>query len=104
MPTEETGETSLRTDCLNFDVCLCIQSEKQISIKGRNWDYLLCGILDPVAVQDWRTFPSLIANLLLQLVRDISAVCYQRYEKSFEQQKGPNINVCSAEENLEEEL
>jgi len=25
MHTEETGETRVRTDCLNFDVSLCIQ-------------------------------------------------------------------------------
>ena len=30
---------------------------------------------------------------------------YERYEKRLEQQKGrPNVNVCAAEENLEEEL
>jgi len=63
-----------------------------------------CGILDPATVQDCTSFPSLIRNLLLQLVRDIIyEVCYQRYEKRFEQQKGrPNVNVCVAEENLEE--
>jgi len=39
-------------------------------------------------------------------VRDIiNGVCYQRYEKRLEQQEGrPNVNVCGAEENLEEEL
>jgi len=39
-------------------------------------------------------------------VRDIiNGVCYQRYEKHLEQQKGrPNVNTCAAEENLEEEL
>jgi len=37
-------------------------------------------------------------------MRDIiNGVCYQRYEKRHEQQKGrPNVNVCGAEENLEE--
>jgi len=40
-----------------------------------------CGILDPAAVQDCTKFGSLIANVLLQLVRDIiNGVCYQRYE------------------------
>jgi len=35
----------------------------------------------------------------------INGVCYQRYEKPLEEQKGrPNVNVCAAEENLEEEL
>jgi len=40
------------------------------------------------------------------LVRDIiNGLCYQRYEKRIEQQKGrPNVNICVAEENLEEEL
>jgi len=39
-------------------------------------------------------------------VRDIiNGVCYQRYQKYLEQQKGrANVNVCAAEENLEEEL
>jgi len=59
-----------------------------------------CGILDPAAVQDCTKCPSLITNVLLQLVRDIiNGVCYQRYEKCLEQQKGhPNVNVCDAEE------
>jgi len=94
MPTEETGETRVRTDCLNFDVSPCIQLKKQISIRGRrHWDYTFCGILDPVAIQDYTKFPSLITNVLLQLVRDVSnGVCYQRYEKRFEQQKcSPDI-------------
>jgi len=46
-------------------------------------------------------------SLLLQLVREIiNGVCYQRYEKGLEQQKGrTNVNVCAAEEkNSEEEL
>jgi len=65
-----------------------------------------CGISDPAAVQDCTKFPSLITNVLLQLVRDIiSGVCYQRYEKRLEQQKGrPDVNVCVGEESLEEEL
>jgi len=30
-------------------------------------------------------------------------VCYQHYENRLEQEKGrPNVNVCTAEENLEE--
>jgi len=41
MPLEETGETRVRTDCLNFDDSLCIQIKKQISIRGRRqWDYI----------------------------------------------------------------
>jgi len=37
-------------------------------------------------------------------MRDIIyEVCYQRYKKCFEQQKGrPNVNVCVAEEILKE--
>jgi len=35
----------------------------------------------------------------------INGVCYQRYEKRLGQQKGrPDVNVCAAEEHLEEEL
>jgi len=39
-------------------------------------------------------------------VRDIiNETCYQCYEKRLEQQKGrPKVGVCTAEENLEEEL
>jgi len=37
-------------------------------------------------------------------MRDIkNGVCYQRYEKRLEKQKGlPNVNVCTAEKKLEE--
>jgi len=35
MPVEETGETRVKTDCLNFNVSLCIQIKKQLSIRGR---------------------------------------------------------------------
>jgi len=34
MPTEETGETKVRTDCLNFNVSLFIQIKKQYSIRA----------------------------------------------------------------------
>ena len=41
MPIDETSETRVKTDCLNFDVSLCIQIKKQISIRGRrHWDYI----------------------------------------------------------------
>jgi len=65
-----------------------------------------CGILDPAAVQDCTKFPSLITNVLVQLVKDIiNGVCYQRYEKRLEQQKGrPNVEGGPVEENLEERL
>jgi len=65
-----------------------------------------CGILDPAAVQDCIKFPSLITNVLVQLVKDtIYRVCFQRCEKPLEQQKGrPSVKVCPAEENLEERL
>jgi len=44
MPTEETGETRVSIDCLNFDVPVCIQITKQISIRGRwHWDYIFVG-------------------------------------------------------------
>jgi len=44
MPIEETGETRVRTDCLNFDVSLRIQIKKTISIRGRrHWDYIFVG-------------------------------------------------------------
>jgi len=47
----EIGKTRVRTNCLNFDVSLCIQVLKN-SIRRRYWDYIFCGILDPAAVQD----------------------------------------------------
>jgi len=58
------------------------------------------GIFDPPTTQECTKFPSLLTNVLLQLARDvINRVCYQRYEKRLEQQKGrPNVNVCAAEE------
>jgi len=57
-------------------------------------------------VQDCTKFPSSLTNVLLQLVRDvINIICYQRYKNRLEQQKGrPNVNVCTAEQNLEEKL
>ena len=63
-------------------------------------------IIDPVAIEDCTKCPSLITNILLQLVRDvINGICYQHYEKRLEQQKSrPDVKVCAAEENLEEEL
>jgi len=45
MPTEKTGGIRERLIvCLNFDVFLCIQIKKQISIRGRrHWDYIFVG-------------------------------------------------------------
>jgi len=106
MPTEEADETRVRTDCLNFDVSLCTPIKKQISVTGRRyWDYIFCGILDPVAAQDCAKFPSLLTNLLSQLlIHIINGVCCQRCEKRLEQHSRPNVNVCAAEATLEEEL
>ena len=98
MPIEETVETRVRTDCLNFDSSQCIQIEKQLSITGRTyWDYTFMG--------DFRSHCSsrlhkisyfnLITNVLLHFVRDITyGVCWQRYEKRLEQKNGRrNVNV-----------
>ena len=65
------------TDGLNFDVSLCIQIKKQISIRGRrHFGYIFYGTLDPAAVQDCTQFLSLITNVLLQLVSNIiNRVC-----------------------------
>jgi len=39
MPIEEIREIRIMTDC--FDVSVCIQSKKRISIRGRrHWDYI----------------------------------------------------------------
>ena len=103
-------EKTLRPPCVPSWLRACslrIQIKKQFSIRSRShWDYIFCGIFDPTAVLDCTKFFSLITNVLLQLVRDIiNGVCYQRYQKYLEQQKGrANVNVCAAEENLEEEL
>jgi len=55
-----------------------------------------------------RLFSTSAFRVLLQLVRvrdTIHGVCYQCYDKRFEQQKGrPNVNACVAEKNFEEEL
>jgi len=46
------------------------------------------GNSDPAAVQHCTKYPSLLANALLQLVRDINnGVFYQSYEKRLKQQK-----------------
>jgi len=75
MPIEETGKTRVRTDCLNFDVCLCIQIKKLEFEEEGTVDCFL-----------WDS--SLITNVLVQLLKDIiNGVCYQRYEKRLEQQK-----------------
>jgi len=81
MPIYETGETKVRTDCLNFGVSLCIQ------IKKEAFGLYFCGILDPAAVQDWTEFPTLITYVLLQLTRDI-IVYVTSVMKNLEQQKG----------------
>jgi len=65
MPFEETGKTRVRTNCLNFDVSLCIRILKKISVRGRRhwayilWDFRSCCI--PVCTK----FRSLITNVLL---------------------------------------
>jgi len=71
MRSEKSGEIRVRTNGLHFDVSLCIQIKKQLSVRGRrHWVYISCGILDPAAVQDFKK------NLLLQLIRDIiNGVC-----------------------------
>jgi len=44
MPIEETAETRVRTDYLNFYVSQCRQIKTQISCRGRrHWDYILIG-------------------------------------------------------------
>jgi len=73
---------------------LCIQIKKKLLEEALGLYFR--GILGPAAVQDCTKFPRLMTNALLQLVRDIiNGVCYQRYEKCLEQQKGRlNVNVC----------
>jgi len=45
MSIEETGETRVRTDCLNFDVSPCIQIKKQTSVRGRRHrEYIFVGL------------------------------------------------------------
>jgi len=66
MPLEETGETRVRTDCLNFRFSLCIQIKNKFQLEEEGTGIILCGILD----QDCTKFP--ITNVLLRLVRDIS--------------------------------
>ena len=56
---------------------------------------IFCGILDHATFQDCTKFPSVISNVLLQLLRDIiNGVCYQRYEKRLEQQKRSSKYLC----------
>jgi len=35
MPVEETGETRVRTDCLNFDASLCIQIKTNFNLRKK---------------------------------------------------------------------
>jgi len=42
MSIEGTGETRVRTDCLNIDVSLHVQIKKQISVR-RHWEYITVG-------------------------------------------------------------
>jgi len=109
MPLEETGKTRDRTDCLKFDVFLCIPIKKQISIRGRKhwgiyflWDFasrwnsrwykiswfnnrcISTIIIFYVNFGDgnWRQAEAQLVAFL-QLVRDIiNGVCYQRCEKT----------------------
>jgi len=90
------------TDCLSFEVYLCIQIKKtNFNKRKRHWDYIF-GNLDIAAVQDCTKFPSLITNVILQLGRCIiNGVCYQRYEKRLEKQKDrPIVNICAVEKAL----
>jgi len=77
MPIEKTGETRVRTDCLNFDVSLCIQIKDKLQLEEESIRIIFCRILDPPEVQDCTKFPSLITNVLLQLVRDIILANWQ---------------------------
>jgi len=53
MPVEITDETRVRTDCLNFDVSLCIQIKNKFQLEEEGiWNYNFCGILDPAAVPE----------------------------------------------------
>jgi len=73
-------------------------------IRGkRHWDYIFCGILDPAAVQDCTKIPGLNRKrtpTIIERYHQRSSVCYQRYEKRLQQQKGrQNVDVCASEEN-----
>ena len=53
---------------------------KTSELEAEGIELYFCGILDPTVVQDCTKFPSLITNVLLQLLRDIiNGLCYQRY-------------------------
>jgi len=42
MPIEETGETRVRTDCLNFDIAYKLKNKFQFEEEGI-WDYIFEG-------------------------------------------------------------
>ena len=94
----------VRTDCLNFDVSLCIQIKNKFQFEEKGIVILFLWDFFSAAVQDCTKRPSLIKNVPLQLVRNtINAVRYLRPEKRLEKQKDrPNVNVCAAGENFEE--
>ena len=56
MPFEETGKTRVRTNCLNFDVSLCIRILKKIQLEEEGIGLIFCGILDPAAFQFVQNF------------------------------------------------
>jgi len=67
MSIEVTGETKVRTDCLNFDVTLCIayklKDTFELGEEGISYIHF-CGILDHATVHDCTKLPSLITNVL----------------------------------------
>jgi len=56
MPIEETRETRVRTDCLNFDVSLCVQIKNKFHLKKEGIENIFYWILDPAAVKDCTKF------------------------------------------------
>jgi len=62
--------------------------KKQIPAGGRRHWIIFLWDLDPAAAEECTNFPSLVANVPLQLLRDIiNGEYYHRYEKRLEQQK-----------------
>jgi len=80
MPVGNTGETRLRLIVYISTFPCAYKLKIKFQFEEEGIGNIFCGILDHVAVQDCTKFPSVIANVLLQLVKDIiNGVGYQRY-------------------------
>ena len=129
MPIEETGEARVRTDCLNFDVCLRILIENILIVGRRHQEYISLGFQIPLQIRIAQNFqfinrytptiserchqenmlPALwkrswetTREYVTSVMRNVTSVM-KKVLRNNKQQGRPNVKVCVAEENLGEE-